>query len=98
MACQSIPSFATATTAVPFGVFALDSRTQAESANWPPLIMTYTVQVPVNDREVRQVRQLTYDSRTSWVEEVIEADGITVGPVTFTNFLRRVLLLCIRRS
>ena len=67
------------------GFFALANQAQAEPNDWPPLTMKYNVEVLVNDGSVSQVRQLTYNSRTSWTEQVIEADDITVGVGTFND-------------
>ena len=59
------------------------TRLGAEANDWPPLIMEYNVEAAVSGRSIGEVRQLTYNSRTSWIEEVIEADDITVRVGTF---------------
>ena len=68
------------------GIFVLrgDSAT-ADLNDWPPLTMTYVVDVPVNVPNIRQVRRLTYTSKTSWVEEVIQADDIVLSVGTFNH-------------
>ena len=47
--------------------------------------MTYIVEVPVNDLSVRQVRRLTYESTTSWVEEVVQAEDVVLGIGSFND-------------
>ena len=65
------------------GIFAWANQARAEPNDWPPLIMKYNVEVMNSGASIVQVRQLTYNSRTSWIEEVIEADDITVRVGTF---------------
>ena len=61
------------------------NQSRAEPNDWPPLIMRYNVEVGVNHGVINQVRQLTYNSRTSWIEVVVEADDITVAVGTFND-------------
>ena len=49
------------------------------------MTMTYIVEAPVNTGTIRQVRQLSFASTTSWVEEVVQADDIVVGVGTFND-------------
>ena len=65
------------------GILAWANQARAEPNDWPPLIMRYNVEAAVSGRSIGEVRQLTYNSRTSWIEEVIEADDITVRVGTF---------------
>ena len=65
------------------GIFAWANQARAEPNDWPPLIMKYNVEAAVSGRSIGEVRQLTHNSRTSWIEEVIEADDITVRVGTF---------------
>ena len=70
---------------ITFGIFAWANHTSQEAPDWPPLTMTYNVQFMVSGEPIDQVRKLTYNSRTSWIEEVIEADDITVRVSTFND-------------
>ena len=65
------------------GILAWANQAQAEPNDWTPLIMKYSVEAAVSGRPIGEVRQLTYNSRTSRFEEVIEADDITVRVGTF---------------
>ena len=67
------------------GILAWANQARAEPGDWPPLIMKYNVEASVSSGSIRQVRQLTYNSRTSWIEEVIEADDIVVSVGTFND-------------
>ena len=67
------------------GIVAWANQARAEPNDWPPLIMKYNVEAAVSGRSIGEVRQLTYNSRTSWIEEVIEADDIVVSVGTFNN-------------
>ena len=67
------------------GFLAWANQARAEPNDWPPLIMKYNVEAAVSGRSIGEVRQLTYNSRTSWIEEVIEADDIVVSVGTFNN-------------
>lgn len=62
-----------------------DDRAVADLKDWPALTMTYTIEVPVNDITISQTRRLTYTSRHSWIEEVIEADDIETNVGTFND-------------
>ena len=57
----------------------------ADMEDWPPLTMTYSVKMPVNYSSITQVRRPTYDSRTSWIEGVIQADDIEINVGTFND-------------
>ena len=67
------------------GILVWANQARAEPNDWPPLIMKYNVEAAVSGRSIGEVRQLTYNSRTSWIEEVIEADDIVVSVGTFNN-------------
>ena len=67
------------------GILAWVNQARAEPNDWPPLIMKYNVEAAVSGKSIGEVRQLTYNSRTSWIEEVIEADDIVVSVGTFNN-------------
>ncbi len=67
------------------GIVAWANQARAEPNDWPPLVMKYNIEAAVSSRSIGEVRQLTYDSRTSWIEEVIEADNIVVSVGTFNN-------------
>ena len=67
------------------GILAWANQARAEPSDWPPLTMKYDVEASVSSGSIRQVRQLTYNSRTSWIEEVIEADDIVVSVGTFND-------------
>ena len=67
------------------GIVAWANQARAEPNDWPPLVMKYNVEAAVSGRSIGEVRQLTYNSRTSWIEEVIEADDIVVSVGTFNN-------------
>ena len=67
------------------GILAWANQARAEPNDWPPLVMKYNVEAAVSGRSIGEVRQLTYNSRTSWIEEVIEADDIVVSVGTFNN-------------
>ena len=67
------------------GILAWANQARAEPNDWPPLIMKYNVEAAVSGKSIGEVRQLTYNSRTSWIEEVIEADDIVVSVGTFNN-------------
>ena len=45
----SVGAAAVALAGMAFGVFALVSQIRAETVDWPPLTMTYNVEVMVND-------------------------------------------------
>ena len=67
-------------------------RATADLRDWPPLTMTYTVKIAVNDTTINQTRELTYTSRNEWIEEVIAADDIQtiVGTVNDTGSYQKV--------
>ena len=80
---------------VPIGIaiFTLKGHSAtADVSAWPPLTMTYIVEVSVNDLSVRQVRRLTYESTSSWIEEVVEADDVVleIGSFNATGSYQKV--------
>ena len=72
--------------AIGAGAFLLVSGgAQAKAEDWPPLTMTYSVEVAVDDGTITQVRELSYVSQDSWIELVTEAEDIETPFGTFND-------------
>ena len=67
-------------------------RATADLQDWPPLVMKYSIQAPVNDTTINQNRKLTYTSRDEWIEEVVDAEDIQtrVGTVNDAGSYQKV--------
>ena len=67
------------------------SRAAAGTEDWPPLTMTYELRgqffsIGPGPAEVTmQVRRLTYSSRDSWIEEIIESEPMNTRVGGFSN-------------
>ena len=63
----------------------LSSTTTADTKDWPPVTMTYQTEMVLNNTTTLETRRLTYNSKNSWVEEVIAADPIEVKVGVFST-------------
>ena len=72
--------------AVGVGTFVLSGdQTKTSVTDWPPLTMTYPSEWYKGGRTMTTTYRLTYNSRTSWIQEVIAAEPIETHVGTFSD-------------